>query len=420
MNFCKWMIVPAVLVAATSCGLHQNPLSGRSDAVLNAAPPGQVQKPTDPTSSEAVRVDGPDVYSFMEERQDTVIVQLHVLKGNYNGVLSIGNPDLFPGSTFDPTTGTFTWTPVKGTVVDGAYRELDLKINGTAQPTDPALPQLIGSKMIHLVVNRKMEIPEIVSVTNNNNYVREGADYYFTVIVQDPDGGTGTGQAPVLTLLPPDQTSYVKRSFAPFVTVASVDNDPTTQRWTFQMKLSLTSEEITPSSDTGGFKIRVVNRFNQMSADSPISFKVYTRLSNLQTSWTAPMTVTAGQANSLTFLVFDTKGEAVIDYLSTDGLPSSASIICPTAKIGVMSCTLTWTPDANMGGGYEDLTLYARGRNQDSSDTQVVNGRFPMHLNILPAVNPGPTPTPTPFPIGINPTPTPPPPVPNQKGNEQK
>lgn len=392
-NFLMLAVVAGLMTAGCSLKFEQDPLAGQPDPIREGIPPQQ--KPDKPQPTEKVLVRGPQNASFMEDREDSLQFNVTVLEPGYKlEETFIANIDAFPGATFDPATGIMKWMPPKGTVFDGTYREMRLVIHSIATPANPDRPQLLGQTEVNVIVHRKMSLPEVKSVTNTspNALVREGADTSLNVVVYDPDGGSDVGDGPSLLIFPP--TVLNTKSLAPYTIVQVSSNDPIKKEWTYRVTVRLNNTEFTSGSDMAGFRLRAVNRFNQSSVDANFSTKVYTKLSNLNISWVETAELTPGQENVVPFLVFDEKGEAMIDVQLASTLPAGADIRCQAARPGVLSCALRWVPTGTASEQNFAWNLNATGRNADRSDTQTSTRMFTLRVKVkaLPAPTPSPTP----------------------------
>lgn len=389
------------------CGMKQDPTEDLPAALKDLRPPNTKPEVPTPERSDAVRVDGPSVLSFMEEREDKVLFRAIVLDPGYNGSLEIVGLANFPGAKFNPATGEFSWRPEKGTVQEGTFKETDLEVRVYGLSKDPKVPALVSSRKVRLIISRKMSIPEVASVTSNQQSIREGSSLEAVVTVRDPDGGQAAAEAPDLLILPPALSGSVK-SLASQVTVKLDSSDFAKRIWTFKVLISLDGEEFTQASDWGGFRIKAVNRFNQTSVEASYKLKVFTKLADLQTSWIDVMEVTPGYENIIPFFVYDPKSESIIDLMSVNGAPAGAEVKCSQTKIGMAACNLKWRPPYNTSEQGASLALNVRGRNQDSTDNVYTNKRLDVKLKVKYGPAPTPTPTPTPTqPPGPTPTPGP-------------
>jgi hypothetical protein len=389
-------LMTAGLTSGCSLKFEQDPLASQPGPIRDGIPPNQKPEQPEPLKNGSVLVLGPSNYSFMEERTDNMQFRVNLLVSGYEAETIVVNLDSFPGASFDSKTGTFTWTPPKGTVLDGEFRELRLLIHSIATPANSDLPQLLGEKEVNLIVHRKMTIPEVRSVTTSpaNATIREGAETNITVIVRDPDGGNSLQEGPSLLIFPPGASNI--KSLAPQASVTLLSNDANNKEWTYRITIRLIDEEFTTSSDMGGFRIRAVNRFNRSSVETNFSAKVFTKLSNLNISWFEPAELTPGQENVIPFLVFDEKSEAMIDIQLATTLPAGADIRCQAARAGVLSCVFRWTPPGTAEEQNFSWNLNATGRNADRSDTQTTTRTFTLRAKVKALPPPAPTPTPEP------------------------
>lgn len=401
-----WLAISVAALVSGCAKLQQDPLGDRPGIIQNTKPPGQKPEPQKPIDTEWLVIEGPESYSFMEERTDHVEFTVRTLDPDYVGRLDILNMASFPGAAFDPATGSFSWTPAKGFVIDGTPREVELKVRASAKSRAGDQTSFVRTKSVHLIVNRKLVIPELKSVTTTAALVREGASAQVTVVVQDPDGGPNPGEGPVLLFLPPVATSQATKSLAPFAVINSVAVDFPNRRWTFDVRINLVGAEVTTSSALGGLMFKAVNRFNRFTAEVPFTLKTYTQLTDLLSTWqtTDVPEIIAGTEATIPFLLFDPKGEALVDGW-TNYTPTGANFRCQASRVGMTSCTLRWTAPDSMAGTQQMIYVSARGTNIDTSDTQSLSKTFTYYVNVKarpvqppPPAGPAPAPTPLPAP----------------------
>lgn len=404
------LFIISLVISGCNLGMQQDPLDGQADKLRNTIQPGEKPDPERPLASDAVKPSGPTDVTFTEERSDNFTLQTRVLLPNYNASVEVLNLQEFPGAQFNLATGQFTWTPPKGFVTSGMYRRIQLHYRGIATPRDPS-QRTLGSNeyLVNIDVTRSLRTPEIRSISNSTS----GSWYEGTVMnlvldVVDPDAGPGLGEGPTLLVLPPT-TSSVK-SLAPFTSAVGVMNG-STNLWRFTVTVTLTDAELTKSSTTAGLRFQIMNRFNSVSQQKELTSKLYTSLTNLNTSWVDVPELTPNQENTVPFLIYDQKGEAIISVGAGSNNPFGSQVLCqPNIQTGATSCSFKWTPPYNTGEEFRDITVNAVARNSDTSDSRSLPKTFTLKLKVkslqapTPAPGPGPNPGPAPGPA---PTPTP-------------
>lgn len=118
-----------LLVGLAACSdMNQDPLANSSDAIRNAKPPETKPDITRPIRSDAIRIDSAEVVSFKEEVAAELAIKVRTLIPEYVSEITILNMGNFPGAIFDRMTGTFSWTPPRGTVSNGLVQEYSLQI----------------------------------------------------------------------------------------------------------------------------------------------------------------------------------------------------------------------------------------------------------------------------------------------------
>lgn len=389
-RFLSICLLSVLAAAGCSGNLNQDPLADRPDPIRDGRPPGSKPQLPEPQPSEAVLVEGPEIFSLMEERTDSIEFKVRLLVPGYEGGFEVQNLEAFPGAQFDSQTGIFSWTPAKGTVLDGFYREMDLRILGYGVPEDEEVPPLVRLKIVRLLVHRKMTVPEL-KVESREKFFREGTNGEVTVTVTDPDGGAAADQSPEIIVLPPVGASPALKSLAGNVIIMSSSHNSTRKEWTFRLRVLMANEEFTSSSVEAGFRVRAINRFRQSSADALFRTRVYTRIGALSSTLPGNVEVVPGQDNMIPFLIYDEKGEALISLVNSSGIPAGAELSCAPAKPGILSCLFKWRPEYSRSGQTVSVILEFAGRNQDAADTLLPsNARFGLNLKVkqIPEITP--------------------------------
>jgi hypothetical protein len=367
-----------------SCGLSQNPLEKYPNAVQNPKPPATKPEVPEAIPSDALRLNAPDVVTFVETVESQFDLSGRVLIPGYVGRIEIINLADFQGAKFDPATGAFKWLPPKGIVMDGLMTERELLVRLVAE-SEEKLP-LIRLKSIKVLIQRLAGIPVVESVTTNATLFREGESYDFDIVVKDPDAGFVEELAPQVLILTPQNISPKIKSLSGYMTLSKKQLSSDGKSWIFSYRLNLNGEEVTDSSVQGGFDIQAVSRFGGVSAVVPYRAKVFTRLGRMvSNNQRDKMLVPAGQSFQYVFFTWDPKLEAKLELVSYSGLPPNVTFVCSAVSQGQLRCVLNWTPTETQIGSTYNLTYVVRGSNTDSTDTQTVTETFTQRISIVKA-----------------------------------
>ena len=77
------LVLSSFLFVAMGCGLKQDPLDGKPDAVRNGKLPEQKIEAPVPEASEAIRIDTVNKFTFVEGREDKISILARVLAPDY-------------------------------------------------------------------------------------------------------------------------------------------------------------------------------------------------------------------------------------------------------------------------------------------------------------------------------------------------
>lgn len=406
----KVLVAGLLLVGCGKDFFQQNPLDAANENIKKSKP--VIEKPDvqAPVQSDAVRIQGPEAISFKEKRADKFIFKPTLLMPDYEAKIIVENMDMFPGAKFDSNTGEFSWTPPKGYVSQNFYQELDLVLIAVAKSKISKDANVYSNKRsFHVFVNRDASVPQILRVDRNETSIREGSTGYFSVVVKDEDGGMDEETTPKLTILP--SSSGV--SLSSYVSLGNITADLVKKEWKFDLRVNLGSAELTDSISDADFILRATNRFGTYSPEYKVNYSVFTKLGSIETSWDPSFELTPGQNNSVSFLVYDTRNEGVINAnLGSLSLPSGATVKCSSKKVGApLNCFFNWNPPYNTRSQVFDWSFTTEMKNKNSADRTAVNGRHQLQVRVaykeapVNGPNPGPSPKPTPTP-GPTPVPT--------------
>lgn len=365
------MLVAGLLAASlTACSdMDQNPLAGYGEAIENAAPPSTKPDIPEPLKSEALRIDGPEVYSFLEGVAGSVKFSLRSLDPSYAGSITISNLNAFPGAVFNERTGEFSWTPAQGTVFTGFYQQFSLIVEAYAESAKAGSIPLVTQKEVTLIVQKVAKNPVIKSVEVRDPLLREGGTHFIRVLVMDPEGTNVDSERPRLIL----NSANTKVSLVPFITEYGNRGDLGRREWTIDLKVNLVGAELTDSVVSSFFDLQALNRYGLFSAPVRVTTNVATDFGSIETSLEGMMEVLKGQKNVMPFSVFDPKGEAKISVKSMRGVPAKAELKCNDSnRASMLKCRLVWTPDQKDTLATHNISMDIEMRNRNSADLKTV------------------------------------------------
>lgn len=395
-NVLTKILMGFVLLGVTACGeMNQDPLAGASDAVRNAKPPETKPDITRPIKSDAIRIDAPVTQTFTEGIAGELGIKARILIPNYVGEVSILNMGNFPGALFDRMTGTFSWTPPRGTVSTGLTQEYVLQIEALGWPEADGTV-LFSRTEVKILVNKQPSAPVIRSVRLSEQNFREGGIYSVFIEVEDQDGGSGPGEAPNLNF----GGIAGKVSIAPFMTVQNVRGDMNTRRWNFEYRVNLTGVELTDSKSESIIEILAQSRFGKVSAPVRATVGILTDfVTETATSYDDSYQFSTAEKGIVPFTVYDPKGEALVSVKGVRGAPVGASILCQDLRKSYLNCRVEWQPETIDANRSYNVTIDVQYRNKNGTDTRVVDRSVRLILRaIKPADNGGGAPPPLPLP----------------------
>lgn len=397
----------ALALAACTNGLKQDPMADQPDNVKNAKfePKPAATPKNEADKSDYLRIQpNSDAYEFAEGKQNEAIIKGAIL-ADINGHapvlgqdydVSIVNLADFPGATFDPSTGSFKWTPPPG-FVDQNYTR-NVRIQATIQTK--FLPYRQTTQDIVAVVTRAEQDPTVVSIEDlTTKPTKEGDVRRFKVVVRDPHGDDAKPEyKPHLEIVSSGATGASATSL---ISCDGTDGctNPTREKadptlWDFTLVLDLSDataanghKEITKDQATLQFAVRAISRFGEASGLKPADVAVVTSIDDPVISWSEgdPLNVTAGQNNVVTFMVYDSGSNSNLtvnfDTRCDQVLGANSSCTCTGIgrdPNGPQLCTISWLVPAAPTQTDYDIVLSSL--NQSKTDaTQVKKTTFPPH-----------------------------------------
>jgi hypothetical protein len=158
----------ASLLLVTACSTDQDPLKGASDQVAHGNKPDThkpiAEKPLDKMN---LQIDAPSLVNAAVGMEVKFNIAGRVLVPGVEFVLYIDNLDTFPGATFDPATGDFSWTPTKEAIGRQISTEMTLSVT-IATVVAPGRVSTSENKSISIVLVNSFTKPTINSVTGES------------------------------------------------------------------------------------------------------------------------------------------------------------------------------------------------------------------------------------------------------------
>lgn len=375
-----------LLVGLAACSdMNQDPLANSSDAIRNAKPPETKPDITRPIRSDAIRIDSAEVVSFKEEVAAELAIKVRTLIPEYVSEITILNMGNFPGAIFDRMTGTFSWTPPRGTVSNGLVQEYSLQIEAIGWPNVEGAV-LFARKEVKVLVQKIASEPIVRSVRLSDQNFREGGIYSIFFEVEDQDGGSNPGEAPSLAI----SGIAGRASVAPFMAVNNVRGDVNTKRWTIEYRANLTGVELTDSKVDTVLEVRAQSRFGKVSQPVRTQIAVLTDFVNeTGTTYDDAYEFSTAEKGIVPFTVFDPKGEAVVSIKGVRGAPVGANILCRDLRKSYINCRAEWQPETADADRSFNITIDVQYRNKNGTDTRVVDRNVRLILRAIKPADPG-------------------------------
>lgn len=345
------------------CGcIQQDPFADKDESVRNARP--KVEKPADerPISSEELRIEAADFYTFKEGEPGEASFSGRILSSTNSGssvlnedyTLRVLNLEDFPGAQFDEQTAKFTWTPPERHVdkVGTPVGHLDLEMSTLSSPL------LVRRKSIPLFVERWTRDPVIESVEDlARDFIREGEIREFSVIVKDDSSLDRNDGAPGLSVVGHQAgrlniTGLVSIDLSPS-NPSRDENDPSL--WHFKLTLDLRNQNITGSEDRFSFALVALSQAGRYSAPKAVSARIRTDLQKPIAGLVAPMEVAQGDDVQVAFSVLDPRSEGRLrgQLMGCADLPGETRCQCDLSS-GTgrpIQCAIFWRVDPSTEAG---------------------------------------------------------------------
>lgn len=377
----KKLLICALLLSVTGCGgWMQDPLSGKDKKFL-----GGKEVPTKPdlgkpVPSNAVDIVAPLSVVFEEDYENSFQIISRVFLEGYELETRIDGLDQLPGAQYDEKTGRLSWKPAKGFVeskIQGE-NEFEFSLNVVAIARKEGAQSYMDEKDVVLRIKRQFYNPEITKVNSPATFVREGGVTRISVIVKDRDAKPDDESTyPVLMMEPLNW----EKNLGGLTTIDSIEYTSNNE---FRFILNIDARgEFTDSADLYIMGLTAISRHGKRGSQIPVELDVFTFLATPTSTWTETLEAKVGDAITYKFLISDPKQEGHVAIKSTDDLPAGATIDCQPQAIGILNCTLTWTPAEDQIGNHE-LTVRTVSRNRDSRDTFLLNKTLTFSAKIAP------------------------------------
>lgn len=375
----------AAIVFGGCTGFKQDPFQDKIEAIQNAKPPDTKPEPTRPMSPGAASIIVTNRTVFKEGKTGSFTLSVKSLLEGYSYKIQVANLDEFKNATFDAATGVFSWTPEQGTItsVDG-FQEFTLKTSIVATPISTAVPQvpLVGNDPVTVIVQDNASRPTVKNVRASmgspvSTFFEEGTSRSFVVTIEDFDSVNAAGMMPTLDF---------KGKLAEYTTASTPRFYATRNEWEFDIRIDLTTADLTKSVDTASLIISAQSRSSQLSAPFPkmdftILMKFGTAASNLPVVGTE---IKANVQNSIPFMIYDTNKEAVLNVLAPMFLPTGAQIICDKSTLPFQLCYLNWTPSSFDIGRNFNVLVPVEFKNPNPADIRTARSNVAMILRVVP------------------------------------
>ncbi len=361
---------------------EQDPMAKMAAEIQNAKSVDNMPQKPEPVEWNAIRFDVPDAINFAETVRGNFTVSAKVFKEGYEQVtLEIENLEEFEGATHDAAAGEFVWTPKKGTVRIGDHQQFNLSLRAFAKPKDPKGLILTKPLQVRIDVNRTFMTPTITKIDNFPRQIREEEVKTFFVEVVDFDSGADVNDVPIVQFID-SARSVINMSSTVQLLPSGMQFFPNEKRWRFQYEMSLKGIEATPNSTLFYLGVRVVNKFGIVSTKNELEGRIYTRLSQPDTNWDPKITLKPEVAQTITFLIYDPKAEAVLQYKeATYSGPAGATLVCNGSQVKI--CDFTVTPKGKVDAvDYQFFKFDIESSNKDYSDTGVDTKHFYLYFYV--------------------------------------
>lgn len=367
------------LIAISGCSKwNQDPLADKDGVLATGQPkPIELEQPK-ATSSDAIRILAPDFALFKEGEETEVVISVRNLLPGYSTQLGIANIVEFPNAIFNPSTGQFKWTPRAGLILPSEI-EKKMTIKVTAIGSKPGSADIFNEKEVSISLSRKFLIPRISSIQKTLPTLREDENLDVKVMIEDADADPVDQKTwSNIQILP---TQWQKKSLSGYMSLKSY-RYISQSNYEAVFTIDLKDAEVTESLDTYYFDINLISRFHQISDRQTQSLVVYTKFSDLKTTWTTLVEGKMGSVINYQFLVYDPKGELRVSFEGIKNEITGSVTKCINATTSVLSCTFTFDTKMLTAPKVFNFSLMTKSKNQNSTDAQMVSKDLLLTVNV--------------------------------------
>lgn len=332
------LIASALLIS--SCSFQQNPLDGAADEIVNGNLPDTnkpiAEKPLDKMN---LQIDAPSLVNAAVGTPVKFNIAGRVLVPGVEFMLYIDNMDSFPGATFDPVTGDFSWTPTKESIGTQISTQINLSIT-IATVVAPGRVSTSENKNVTIVLVNSFEKPTINSLSGEDSVIG-GMSYTYTFALTDKDA---VGKDAINIIGQPCGTS-ARSLTAYFNLVRYTVKDLGNGNFTGELTMDLyNATNLTAGQYCVG--LAAVTSQGKVSDIYKMTLNYEARLQKaLSTLSTKPITMTVGDVQKLSFSIYDPSGLGIMSVNKVEdlslGLPGSTiSCVVDSGNRSVVNCEM--------------------------------------------------------------------------------
>ena len=372
------LVLSVVLVFSGCSNWKQDPLSDKDNILgTGSGKPVELVEPK-PLSSDAIRIISQDFLRFKEGVELSFNILTKNLLPGYGTELVIDNMSDFPGAKFVASTGVFTWKPTKGSILSSEVEKyMVLKVRAIA--SKPGSAVIFNDKDIQVVLNRQFTKPQITSVARSLPTLREGESIDIKVMIEDMDADpTDVKTWSYLNLAP----TQWKKTITGYMSLKSYRHiSGITYEAVFTIDLK--DAEISESKDTYAFDLVLNSRFNQASDRFSQDIDVYTKFTDLKSTWTTILEAKLGTKVSYQFLIYDPKAELTVSFVGLKNQIRDSTVKCIKATTSTLSCAFDFDTTALTVPAVYSFSVVTRTNNQFTGDTLEISKELNLTINLI-------------------------------------
>jgi len=377
--FFKASLVLILSIGFIGCSKwNQDPLKDKDGVLATGTPkPIELVQPK-PLSSDAVRILAPDFIRFKETQESSLTILVRNLLPGYGTQLVIDNLSDFPNAQFNPATGQFKWAPPKGSILNSEVEKyMPLKVRVVASLKGSAT--IFSEKEIQIALSRQFNTPKITSISKSLPTLREGESLDIKVSIEDADADpTDVKTWSNLQILPTQWQKTVSgyMSLKSYRYISGINYEAI-------FTIDLKDAEISESMDTYYFDMNLISRFNQISDRQSQSISVYTKFTDLKTTWTTILEDKVGNKINYQFLIYDPKGELAVSFVGLKNEIKNSTTKCINASTSVLSCSFVFDSSNVTLPTVFSFSLTTKSKNQVAGDSLEVIKDQNLTVNLI-------------------------------------